>query len=671
MKTWKRIVFALVPLVALLSLLELGLWAGGVEPTLRRADPYVGFAGEIPLFVDEIEDGVRYRRTAANKLAFFNDQRFRAKKAPGTRRVFCLGGSTTYGHPYFDSTSFCGWLRVTLPTLAPEFEWQVVNAGGISYASYRVAALMQRLVAEEPDLFVVYTGHNEFLEERTYGALRDRPAWLRRTELLLSHSRLYAALDRLVHGPSAAQPVPADRNSSRETDPTAKGAAARAGLAAEVEAQLESSTGLDAYRRDDALRRVIIERFSGNLDRMVDTARAAGAQIAFVVPADNVADCSPFKSELDAGLSEAAIADLDVRLERAARALHRGDFAAARDEYAAAVRTSPRHADARYGLARALRGLGDVDGSQAEFVRARDEDVCPLRALSPILEAVRETTKRRGVPSVDFPALLRAEAGDPNVAAGEEWFLDHVHPTIEGHRLLARALLEVLHGAGWLGTAPAARSAALDQAERAHLAAIDPRDHGRALKNLAKTLSWAGKTEDAARAARRALEILGDDAECEFVLAEFATLRGETAEAIERLERVTRLDPSWSKAHNNLGVERMRIGRVEAALLAYDEALRHDPDHAAARFNRANALRRLGRFAEAAEELRAVLALDAADADAWFNLGRTYEAMGQRAEALAAMREVLALDPEDREAAQIAAELQARDAGGEASGERT
>ncbi|MEZ4278887.1 MAG: tetratricopeptide repeat protein [Myxococcota bacterium] len=645
MQNVKQIAFALVPLVSIWLLVELTLLAAGVEPVLTRSDPYVGFAGEIPLFVDEFEDGVRYRRTATNKRAFFNDQRFAAEKGPRTRRVFCLGGSTTYGHPYFDSTSFCGWLRVQLPVVAPEFDWQVVNAGGISYASYRVAALMEQLVREAPDDFVVYTGHNEFLEERTYGAMRDRPAWLRKAEVVLSRSRVHAGVQRL-----AAQ----IGSGSAATRP----AAAEGALPAEVDAQLESSTGLDAYRRDDALRRRIIERFSDNLDRMVATAEGAGARISFVVPADNLSDCSPFKSEIDTGLAGSELGAFDEALDRAEAALYHGDAAAARAGFEAALARSPRHAHARYGLARSLRALGQGDAAHAEFVRARDEDVCPLRALSPIVEAVREAARRHDVPAVDLPALLRAEAGDANRAAGEAWFLDHVHPTIEGHRLLARALVGAMHGAGHLDADPQTRAADLTAAEQAHLAAMDPRDHGLALKNLAKTLSWAGKTEDAARAARRALEILGEDAECDFVLAELATLRGETEQAIAHLERASRLDPTWAKAHNNLGVERMRIGRLEEALVAYDDALRHDPGHVSARFNRANALRRLGRLAEAVEDFRAVVAAKADDGDAWFNLSQTYAEMGQAAEALAAMRTVVALDPGDHEAAEIVAELE-------------
>jgi len=71
----------------------------------------------VPLFVEETDpDGRKFLATPENKLVFFNQQRFPREKAPETYRIFCLGGSTTYGRPYNDTTSFAGWLRQ--PTLA-------------------------------------------------------------------------------------------------------------------------------------------------------------------------------------------------------------------------------------------------------------------------------------------------------------------------------------------------------------------------------------------------------------------------------------------------------------------------------------------------------------------------------------------------------------------------
>ena len=168
---WKKLIFSVISVALFFALLEGLLALCGVQATLELHDPYVGFAENIPLFVPDEGDSA-YLATAANKLEFFNAQRFLRKKPANTLRIFCLGGSTTYGRPYDDATSFAGWMRELLSESAPQTNFEVINAGGVSYASYRVAALMDQLIQLEPDLFVVYTGHNEFLEERTYRDLR-------------------------------------------------------------------------------------------------------------------------------------------------------------------------------------------------------------------------------------------------------------------------------------------------------------------------------------------------------------------------------------------------------------------------------------------------------------------------------------------------------------------
>ncbi|HYV31132.1 MAG TPA: SGNH/GDSL hydrolase family protein, partial [Candidatus Binatia bacterium] len=191
---WKKLVFSLVVCAGFFLLAELVLALVGVTPVLYERDPYVGFSSRVPLFVrDSASQDPNTLVTARNKQRAFNLQRFSARKPKNTCRIFCLGGSTAYGHPYGDSTSFCGWLRTMLPRADPSREWELINCGGISYASYREALLMEELIAYEPDLFIILSGHNEFLEQRTYGPIIALPAALRGAGALLSKTRLYAA----------------------------------------------------------------------------------------------------------------------------------------------------------------------------------------------------------------------------------------------------------------------------------------------------------------------------------------------------------------------------------------------------------------------------------------------------------------------------------------------
>ncbi|MEZ4217306.1 MAG: tetratricopeptide repeat protein [Myxococcota bacterium] len=588
----RRALFALVPTLVLFAGAELGLALLGTAPRAAGDDPYVGFAENRPLYVEvEGEDGARRLELAPGKERFFNPAQFARAKGEGVRRVFCVGGSTTYGRPYRDLTSFCGWLRADLEEVAPG-GFEVVNAGGISYASYRVANVVRELAGYAPDLVVVYTGHNEFLEERTYGALRDRPAWLRRADLALGRTRVYTALRRLAGG-------------EREQ------------LPGEVSAKLDGSIGPDAYTRDDAWAGAVVEHFGANLERILALVREAGATPLVVVPADNLRDCSPFKSEPDAGLAPAERERFEALLADGVAAYRDERFAQASDALRAASAISPRHAHARYWLGRALVATGELDAATLELVRARDEDVCPLRAISPIVEATREIARRERVATIDYPALLdarNAATGAP--ARGADWFLDHVHPTIEGHRVLARELLAHVGSLGWLPDGAPGDEAALARAEAGVRARIDDGERGLSLRNLAKVLSWAGKNEDAARAARAALELLGDDAECLFLLSLDASDRGDHLEAVSLLREAVRLDPDWVKPRHNLGVELARAGRDEEALAAYAVVVELEPAHPNVHYNRANALSRLGRLEEAAAAYERALELDPRDADA-------------------------------------------------------
>ena len=277
---WRKASYGLATAVLLLLLLEGALAVIGVRPYLDTRDPYVGFASYVPLFVDDTDDNGRaVLRTAQNKLEYFNAQQFSKDKPAGTVRIFCMGGSTTFGRPYDDTTSFAGWLREMLPVSVPDKKWQVINAGGISYASYRVATVMEELVNYQPDLFIVYTGHNEFLEERTYGELRDVSPSRKWFTTAASRSRTLALMHQFL-GP--------DRKIDR----------AQMLLSGEVNAVLDHTVGPTSYERDDALRKQILEHYEWNLHKMVDLARSVGAKVVFIKPASNLKDSSPFKSHV-------------------------------------------------------------------------------------------------------------------------------------------------------------------------------------------------------------------------------------------------------------------------------------------------------------------------------------------------------------------------------------
>jgi tetratricopeptide (TPR) repeat protein len=594
---WKKMLFATLAVAAFFCLLE-GLFAlAGVRPVIDEGDPFVGFSGTLPLLVPDASSTAGSQMiTAPNKRGLFNLQRFADPKPAGTYRIFCLGGSTTYGHPYDDRTSFAGWLRELLPCVDASRRWEVINAGGISYASYREAALVEELCRYQPDLFILFTGHNEFLEERTYGSLQELPAPLLRVSGVLAQTRTYSALWRLLK-PKYSRPQ-------------------RVLLPAEVDAVLDHSVGPSAYHRDTQLRRQIVDHFEFNLRRMTRLARAAGAEVLLVTPVSNLKDCSPFKSQHGEGLAPEEQEAWSTMFQRGRKLQAAGELQSALEAFDAAIALDDEYAEAHYRRGQCLLELGRFDEAQAALLRARDEDVCPLRATAPLVEGVRRAAAAEAAPLIDFERLLDEECQRRfgHATAGRELFLDHVHPTIAVNRLLAESIVDELGRSGVARPGDAWRERCLAATQQSVLSQLTPADHATAHRMVAKVLSWAGKLEEAGPAALAALEIAPQDRESLFIAGAYMKFVGRDEEGHEYFRQALEIEvaenPQDAEARQFLAETLAKQERWEEARKQFEAALRLNGDSAAAHRGLAEVLRQLDMPDEAQQHRRAAEELD-------------------------------------------------------------
>lgn len=95
-----------------------------------------------------------------------NVEPFRKEKAPGTRRIFVLGESTTIGYPYFHNGSFHRWLQYRLAHTFPDQHFEIINIALTAVNSYTVLGFAREVVDYQPDAVLIYAGHNEY-----YGAM--------------------------------------------------------------------------------------------------------------------------------------------------------------------------------------------------------------------------------------------------------------------------------------------------------------------------------------------------------------------------------------------------------------------------------------------------------------------------------------------------------------------
>ena len=479
---------------ALFFLLVEGILAIFEIPKVASSqDPFIGFSSQERLFTDSvfIKNGknIPVMVTRAPKLELFPNESFKQTKSANTLRAFCVGGSTTYGRPYSPRTSFCSWLEDFLNYVDREHQWEVINAGGVSYASYRIALLMEELVQYEPELVVVYTGHNEFLERRTYSKILRLPMVLRNLGTLASKLRTYSLLSNFIgywtSGKGKAMMV---HKLSKEVNPI-----------------LDQSVGPHNYTRDEEQRRDIVAHFRFNLTRIIGLARSVNSKVILVTPASKMRHEAPFKSQHRDSLGKPALEEWVRNYEWALELVRQKEFKEALIHILNAETLDPRYAHTFALKGDILFALKKYGEAKVAYRRAIDEDVCPLRAITALGNSVIDIGREMNVPVVDFDSIISERS--PEGITGEELFLDHVHPTIEGHKILALRILDEVIKIGLVRSPRPMTVGGLQLIAETKMSQVDREAHAEALMNLAMLANWGGKFREGITLAQRAREL--------------------------------------------------------------------------------------------------------------------------------------------------------------------
>ena len=463
------ILISLAPLIAAETLLRL-TEAPVVDAV--DSDPWVDLHQLKPLFTLN-QENQRWEIPSSRSNFFCNDS-FPATKTANTRRIFVLGGSTVQGRPYATETAFSTWLRFLLEASDDQYQFEVINCGGVSYASYRVAKILDEVLEHQPDAIVLYTGHNEFLEDREYAEVREVQGLRKHLIPLARHSRLAKWLNQKIVSPSPPATEPAQNFVMQQ----------------EVLARLDQENGLSRYRRDPKWVNRVEEHFSATLDEMVS--RVSGAKIPLVlcVPACDLVATPPFKTTTPEDLSSERLDEFKHHW-RIARDPEQSD--ADRQRAATQCLTiDPQHAGAHYVLGRVSFDGGQQEQALEHLNLARDHDVCPLRATSEIISAIRKHDRQDGVFLIDLPSILDQQnasgVNQPDGIPDANWFVDHVHPSIKGHQVIAHACFDRMQEIPWVK--PLVDVSSYEAKSTTHLGKLNESYFARGKQRLAGLRRW-------------------------------------------------------------------------------------------------------------------------------------------------------------------------------------
>jgi hypothetical protein len=145
--------YSLLPLLILLVLAEVALRLAGLGDPDARLGLARGFDRDARYLVPDAEVPGSWRTQmfdGANTEIFIPPRDERV-------RVLLFGGSNTIAFPE-------DVLEDLLVRVRPDPGWEVVNLGRPGYGSERVSILLEQAMVLDPDIVLIYSGHNEFVE---------------------------------------------------------------------------------------------------------------------------------------------------------------------------------------------------------------------------------------------------------------------------------------------------------------------------------------------------------------------------------------------------------------------------------------------------------------------------------------------------------------------------
>lgn len=305
---------------------------------------------------------------------------FDKDKKPNAFRVFVLGGSSTAGWPYVPNASFPRQLKRKLELLYPQNNIEVINLGISAINSYTLRDFIPAILDQKPDLILIYAGHNEY-----YGALGVG------STVSIGSSRNLVNLYLWLYNFKTTQLL-------RDFISWVYGIFKDTEKATEASNETLMSqmigNSLIAYNSDEYW--AGIKQFEGNLDDIIEMILDKNVPVIIGKLTSNLREQKPFVS---------------IKTEK---------YPAAEEVFIKANEELEK---------------GNIEEARKLFFLAKEYDALRFRAPQKINEVISEIGNKFKVPVVDIDSVFRKLS--PYELVGYNLTVDHLHPNIDGYRLIA------------------------------------------------------------------------------------------------------------------------------------------------------------------------------------------------------------------------------------------
>ncbi|RJP72672.1 MAG: hypothetical protein C4539_03210 [Ignavibacteriales bacterium] len=318
-------------------------------------------------------------------IPYSNQNVFDKVKKENTFRIFILGESSAAGYPFMPNGSFGVYLKKRLELLYPGTNIEIINLGMTAINSYALMDMLPGIIEKEPDLVLIYTGHNEYYGALGVGSMESfgSSRSVIKLVLWLNKFKTVELLRNIIKA------VPKIFSSSDKVD---EGGTLMARMAKEQTIPYRSSLFNNG-----------IEQFKDNLTEILETLKEAKIPVIIGTLTYNLKDQPPFIS-----IKENSKSAADIYNEAMTELMKKN-----------------------YSNANKL------------FRQAKDLDALRFRAPEKINETIKQLAKQFNYPIADIDNFF--DSVSPNGIVGNNLMTDHLHPTLNGYQKIGKVFFEKIN----------------------------------------------------------------------------------------------------------------------------------------------------------------------------------------------------------------------------------
>ena len=521
-------------------------------------------------------------------------------------RIFVLGESSAAGWPYVPNASFPRHIKRKLELLYPENTIEVINLGISAINSYTLRDFAKGVVEMQPDLILIYTGHNEY-----YGALgvgssvnMGYSRALVNFYLSIRDFRTTQFLQNIISGVFGIfKSVGLKGSENKET-------------------LMSRMIGESLIPFNSEMFNNGIDQFKGNMDDIFKIFSDKNIPVVIGNLTFNAKDQKPFVSLKD------------------------GKNPAADDVYLNAQREYES---------------GNFEKANQLFMQAKELDALRFRAPQKINDAIYDLAKKYNLSVVNVDSVFQSNS--PNGIVGSNLMVDHLHPTFAGYRILGDAYFKKMLD---LDLLPSGLRASISESNADSILKVNfPFTRLDSTVAEMKVIQLKGSYPFVPKGTLNykmltfkpkdlvdtlAIELINNDIPWESahgLLSDYYFKKGDYANCIKEIAVIIAERPSYDIPYKDLISKLVDGGKLDEAIEFLVPLYKLKPDYFATKWL-GQVLLRQNKYKEALNYLQQAVRFKEVDSQTYYNLAGAYYLNKQNDEALAALQKSINLNPQNK-----------------------